>query len=164
MVEWPAGPGRRRGGSGPASTRDSDPAEMTPIRRILETALYCDRLETTAAFYRGLLDREPMLATTRLVAFDAGQGTVLLLFQRGESNVPLQTPGGLVPGHSGAGPTHLAFAIDMAEADAWRTRLRDIGIDIESEVSWQRGGRSLYFRDPDGRSVELATPGLWPTY
>ena len=39
-----------------------------------------------------------------------------------------------------------------------------LGIAIESRVTWERGGVSLYFRDPDGRSVELATPGLWPSY
>ena len=26
------------------------------------------------------------------------------------------------------------------------------------------GGTSLYFRDPDGHSVEIATPGVWETY
>jgi catechol 2,3-dioxygenase-like lactoylglutathione lyase family enzyme len=29
------------------------------------------------------------------------------------------------------------------------------------EVEWPRGGRSLYFRDPAGNSVELVTPGPW---
>ena len=32
---------------------------------------------------------------------------------------------------------------------------------IEKEMEWPRGGRSLYFRDPAGNSVELITPGLW---
>src|SRR6266702_2021059 len=27
-----------------------------------------------------------------------------------------------------------------------------------------RGGSSIYFRDPDNHSVELATPGLWSIY
>ena len=27
-----------------------------------------------------------------------------------------------------------------------------------------RGGQSVHFRDPDGRLLELATPGLWPGY
>jgi catechol 2,3-dioxygenase-like lactoylglutathione lyase family enzyme len=31
-------------------------------------------------------------------------------------------------------------------------------------VKWPRGGESLYFRDPDGLAVELATPGVWETY
>jgi catechol 2,3-dioxygenase-like lactoylglutathione lyase family enzyme len=37
-----------------------------------------------------------------------------------------------------------------------------LGIAIESRITWARGGTSLYFRDPDGHSLEVATPGLWP--
>ena len=133
------------------------------IARILETALYCEDLARTAEFYRALLKATPMLSGDRLVALDAGEGTVLLLFQRGNSGA-LESPGGLVPGHDGAGPVHLAFAIDTAAVGAWESRLRELAIPIESRVRWERGGISLYFRDPDGRSVELATPGLWPCY
>jgi catechol 2,3-dioxygenase-like lactoylglutathione lyase family enzyme len=133
------------------------------ITRILETALYCADVAHTASFYQRLLDAQPMLAGDRLVALDAGGGTVLLLFQRGNS-AALETPGGLVPGHDGSGPVHLAFAIDAAELAAWDARLTQLGIEIESRVKWNRGGTSLYFRDPDGRSVELATPGIWPSY
>ena len=87
---------------------------MTPrVQRILETALYCADLAQTAAFYQQLLDVTPMLSGDRLVALDAGQGTVLLLFQRGNSGA-LETPGGLVPGHDGSGPVHIAFAIERA--------------------------------------------------
>jgi catechol 2,3-dioxygenase-like lactoylglutathione lyase family enzyme len=38
------------------------------------------------------------------------------------------------------------------------------GVVVESRITWPRGGTSLYFRDPDGHSVEVATPGLWPNY
>jgi catechol 2,3-dioxygenase-like lactoylglutathione lyase family enzyme len=133
------------------------------VRRILETALYCADLARTAAFYETLLDATPMLSGDRLVALDAGEGTVLLLFQRGNSSA-LETAGGLVPGHDGAGPVHLAFAIGASELPQWERRFVDLGIQIESRVTWERGGISVYFRDPDGRSVELATPGLWPCY
>jgi catechol 2,3-dioxygenase-like lactoylglutathione lyase family enzyme len=137
---------------------------MTPrVHRILETALYCEDLARTAAFYQTLLNATPMLSGDRLVALDAGGQTVLLLFQRGNSG-PLESAGGLVPGHHGEGPVHLAFAIDAAEVGAWETRLAELGIAIESRVEWPRGGVSLYCRDPDERSVELATPGLWPSY
>lgn len=132
-------------------------------RRILETVLYCEDLARTAAFYQSLLNATPMLTGDRLVALDAGGGTVLLLFQRGNSGA-LDTPGGLVPGHDGGGPVHLAFAIDADAVAAWEARLVELGIAIESRVRWDRGGLSLYFRDPEGRSVELATPGLWPSY
>jgi catechol 2,3-dioxygenase-like lactoylglutathione lyase family enzyme len=133
------------------------------IRRTLETALYCPDLVKTASFYEQLLGVKPMLEGDRLVAFDAGEHTVLLLFQRGNSG-PLHSPGGLVPGHDGSGPVHLAFAIDAVDLPAWDARLAGLGIVIESRVRWPRGGTSLYFRDPDNRSVELATPGIWPSY
>ena len=58
----------------------------------------------------------------------------------------------------------LAFAIGTSEVPQWEKRLAYLGIEIESRVTWERGGVSLYFRDPDNRSVELATPGIWPCY
>ena|SRR5438552_1485324 len=136
---------------------------MLRVKRILETALYCADLAGTAGFYQSLLDVTPMLSGDRLVALDGGQQTVLLLFQRGNSGA-LETAGGLVPGHDGSGPVHLAFAVDAADLSAWEARLAKLAISIESRVRWDRGGSSLYFRDPDGRSVELATPGVWPSY
>jgi catechol 2,3-dioxygenase-like lactoylglutathione lyase family enzyme len=51
-----------------------------------------------------------------------------------------------------------------ADYDRWRTRLRQQGIAIESETAWDRGGRSVYFRDPDKHLVELVTPGSWANY
>ena len=137
---------------------------MPLVRRVLETALDCNDLPTSARFYTTLLDVTPMLDTDRLVAIDAGEGTVLLLFQRGLSSEPVLMPGGIIPPHDAGGPGHLAFAIDAASLDAWPARLAELGIVVESRVTWDRGGTSLYFRDPDGRSVELATPGLWPSY
>ena len=136
---------------------------MATIRRILETALDCNDLRLSAEFYRRLFDATPMLDSERLVVFEAGEGTLLLLFQRGNAD-PLPTPGGVIPGHNAGGPGHFAFAIDASQLAGWERRLADLEIPIESRVSWERGGTSLYFRDPDGRSVELATPGLWPTY
>ena len=137
---------------------------MNPrVRRVLETALDCDDLPRSAAFYKTLLGVTPMIDTERLVAIDAGESTVLLLFQKGAAT-PLDTPGGLIPGHDSGGPGHLAFAIDAADVVMWEARLAALGIAIESRVTWDGGGLSLYFRDPDNRSVELATPGLWPSY
>ena len=136
---------------------------MPHVRRILETALDCDDLPVTAGFYRRLLALTPVLDSERLVVFDAGEGTLRLLFQRGSAD-DLPTPGGVIPGHTAGGPGHFAFAVDASDLAAWESRLRDLGIAIESRVTWDRGGTSVYFRDPDNRSVELATPGVWPVY
>ena len=135
---------------------------MRPLR-ILETALYCDDLGVAARFYQQL-GFTAMLESKRLVALDAGEGTVLLLFQRGAAHDGLATDGGLVPGHEGDGPQHLAFAVAADDLPGWESRLAALGITIESRVRWTGGGTSLYFRDPDGHSVELATPGTWPTW
>ena len=130
----------------------------------METALDCDDLARSAAFYTVLLDVTPMVTADRLVAIDAGEGTVLLLFQRGASTEPVQLPGGVVPPHDAGGPGHLAFAIDAADIAAWEARVAQLGIAVESRVTWERCGFSIYFRDPDNRSVELASPGVWPSY
>jgi catechol 2,3-dioxygenase-like lactoylglutathione lyase family enzyme len=55
----------------------------------------------------------------------------------------------------------MAFAVGEAELPAWRCRLADAGVFIETELAWPGGGHSLYFRDPAGNSIELATPRLW---
>jgi catechol 2,3-dioxygenase-like lactoylglutathione lyase family enzyme len=133
------------------------------VRRVLETVLYCDDIAGTAAFYQTLLGATPNLTGDRLIALEVGEGTVLLLFRRGNTG-PLDTAGGLVPGHDGGGPVHLAFAIDADTVADWEARLAELGIEIESRVRWERGGQSIYFRDPENRSVELATPGVWPSY
>jgi catechol 2,3-dioxygenase-like lactoylglutathione lyase family enzyme len=59
---------------------------------------------------------------------------------------------------------HLAFAVPVAELDAWEAWLEQNGVAIEERRTWERGGRSLYFRDPDQHLIELATPGTWSIY
>jgi catechol 2,3-dioxygenase-like lactoylglutathione lyase family enzyme len=88
---------------------------------------------------------------------------VLLLFKRGETLEPVQVTGGVIPPHNGSGPHHIGFAISPDSYDAWRRHLEESAITIESEAQWPKGGRSLYFRDPEGHLVELITPGIWPT-
>jgi catechol 2,3-dioxygenase-like lactoylglutathione lyase family enzyme len=137
---------------------------MPSIRRVLETSLYCDDLAATARFYEGVLGLRVHFSDARLVALDASGSTVLLFFARGASRLGVTTSEGAIPGHDGSGPAHLAFAVDTDDLDPWETRLAAAGVAIESRIAWARGGRSIYFRDPEGHSVELATPGVWPTY
>jgi catechol 2,3-dioxygenase-like lactoylglutathione lyase family enzyme len=139
-------------------------APAPPIRGVLETAIYSDDLPRAHAFYRGVMGLECVLDTPRMLTFVVAPAQVLLVFRRGETRTDLPTPGGLVPGHHSEGPAHFAFAIDAEALPAWRVHLQAAGVAITSEVTWDKGGRSLYFNDPDGNVAELATPGLWPNY
>ena len=139
--------------------------EASPrLDRIVETALYVDDMERSRAFYVDLLGGEPLLESQRLLALSIGGVSVLLLFRRGAMSEPLPTPGGVVPPHGASGVQHLAFAVRNESLDEWINRFFERGVPIESRVRWQRGGESVYVRDPDGHSVELITPGLWAIY
>ncbi|HUF74998.1 MAG TPA: VOC family protein [Longimicrobiales bacterium] len=143
---------------------DTENRPAPRIRRILETSLYVQDPAASARFYEEVLGLEVMTRTERLIAMHAGEGTVLLLFERGATASGGELPGGWIPPHHGEGPAHFALAIARGDLEAWRARLAAAGVEVESEVEWHRGGVSLYFRDADGYSVELATEGLWPVY
>jgi len=135
------------------------------LDRIVETALYVDDLTRSRGFYVDLLGCEPLLDSARLLALSVGRVSVLLLFRRGATGEPLPTAGGVVPPHGATGIQHIAFAVpDEEHLRRWTTRLEDRGVEIESRVRWQRGGQSVYVRDPDGHSIEFITPGLWAIY
>ena len=134
------------------------------ITGVIETALYVDELPRAIEFYQ-LLFRFPILQQDqRFCALDVAGRSVLLLFKRGASIEPATLPWGRIPSHDGSGPLHLGFSIPPDSVAAWEERLRAAGVVIESSVRWPRGGRSLYFRDPDNHAVELLTPGVWATY
>ncbi len=140
------------------------PPAPPPLGPVVETAVYASSLGRSRRFYCDILGAQVLLDTPRLLALAIGGQSVLLLFQRGATTEPLETPGGVVPPHGASGVQHLAFAIAADALDAWRAYLREAGVAVESEVDWPRGGTSLYLRDPDNHSVELITPGLWAIY
>jgi catechol 2,3-dioxygenase-like lactoylglutathione lyase family enzyme len=137
---------------------------MPKLDRVLETALYVDDLDRAARFYAEVLELEALFADDRLRAFAVGGSNVLLLFRRGASLETARMPGGTIPPHDGSGPLHVAFGIGREELAAWEARLVTHNIVIEGRTDWPRGGHSIYFRDPDGHLLELATPGLWEIY
>jgi catechol 2,3-dioxygenase-like lactoylglutathione lyase family enzyme len=131
---------------------------------VLETVLYVDAFERACPFYELVLGLNSIYRDQRLCAYDVGGRAVLLLFLRGHSLETVHLPGGTIPPHDGSGPVHIAFSISADQLASWESQLADAGVVIEGRTNWPRGGISLYFRDPDGHLLELATPGLWPGY
>jgi catechol 2,3-dioxygenase-like lactoylglutathione lyase family enzyme len=125
---------------------------------ILESSLYVSDVARAAQFYekifgfRVISDFGP-----RGCALEAGNRQVLLLFRKGGS-LAIQSP------HDGGGELHIAFAVPAAELAGWEAWLAENGIAVEERHTWERGGQSIYFRDPDRHLVEIATPGVWPVY
>jgi catechol 2,3-dioxygenase-like lactoylglutathione lyase family enzyme len=137
------------------------PDQAPSIEGLLETSLYARYLPVTAAFYRDLFGFRTLVDSPRLVAFEIAGRTVLLVFQAGATEGDTIDARGTIPGHDGRGRLHFAVSIQAGDLDLWRERLSERGIAIVGEYSWPRGGVSLYFHDPDGALVELATAGLW---
>ena len=137
---------------------------MPKLDGILETALYVDDMPRARAFYEGVLGLTAIYQDKRLVAYGVAGRDVLLIFRRGSATETVTMPGGTIPGHDGAGPLHIAFAIGKDELVLREQHLTAHHVAIEGETKWSRGGRSIHFRDPDGHLLELATPGLWTVY
>ena len=139
---------------------------MPTLDGVLETALYVEDMARARAFFEDVMGLSAFTADHRFTAYDAGRNTVLLLFLRGETleTVTMPRDMGTIPPHDGQGPVHMALAIAADQLDAWETQLTEHNVEIEGRTHWPKGGESLYFRDPDGHLLELATPGVWPNY
>ena len=126
---------------------------------ILETSLYVDDVARSARFYKEVF-AFPVISDfgdQRGCALAAGPCQVLLLFRKGSSR-------NITSPHDGDGELHLAFAISAAELGRWEAWLAENAIPVEERKEWERGGVSLYFRDPDRHLLEVVTPGLWSIY
>jgi len=125
---------------------------------ILESSLYVSDVLRSIRFYEETFGFQVIKDFgDRGCAMQAGPHQVLLLFKKGASRAT-QSP------HDGDGELHVAFAISSAELPSWESWLQTKGIPIEEKRTWELGGWSLYFRDPDRHLLELATPGTWSVY
>ncbi len=72
-----------------------------------------------------------------------------------------------VPPHGAVGQGHLCFAATAEEIVRWKAHLEALKIAVEADFEWPSfgkssgGGRSIYFRDPSGNSLEFAEPRIW---
>ncbi|ENN89487.1 putative lactoylglutathione lyase protein [Rhizobium freirei PRF 81] len=128
---------------------------------ILETALYADDLDAAETFYGGILGLEKISrGGNRHVFYRCGQG-VLLIFNSEETVKPHEPSALPVPPHGTKGHGHVCFTVDGNDIEAMALKLKTAGIAIEADFHWPNGGRSIYFRDPAGNSLECAEPRIW---
>ena len=127
---------------------------------ILETVIYASDLPAAEAFYTRLLGAAPHAKVDGRHVFYKLAHQMLLVFNPHATRTPPDGPLP-VPPHGAEGQGHVCFAANADEIDAWRQRLSEMGVPIESDFEWPQGGRSIYFRDPAGNSVEFAEPRIW---
>jgi catechol 2,3-dioxygenase-like lactoylglutathione lyase family enzyme len=132
------------------------------VGRILETSLCAQDLDAAENFYRSVLGLQAFdRAANRHVFFRCGDGILLIFNPEATAHERVEIAGVRLPPHGTSGAGHMAFAINEADVASWREHLQRHGVSIEAEIVWPQGGRSIYFRDPAGNSLELATPKIW---
>jgi len=128
------------------------------ITRVYETVLYADDVAAAAAFYADVVGLRQIEPPDELsAAFRTPDGGLVLIFDPERSSAP----GRFVPAHGATGAGHVAFMVGEGTLDAAQHALEERGVEIEREITWPLGGRSFYFRDPAGNSVELVEGEIW---
>ena len=127
------------------------------VERIIETCLYVTDLDQAYDFYQKILGLESFSRQNQRHLFFRCGNQVLLLFKASET----KKEDSEVPSHGMSGEGHVAFSMPETDLGNWRKHLLESNIPIEREISWSNGGKSIYFRDPAGNSLELTTPQTW---
>ncbi len=130
------------------------------LTKILETALYVNNIEKAEEFYVGILRLEVVKRSSSIPARDlflrCGD-TMLLLFDPEQTKIDT----GVVPIHGTIGQGHMAFGISESDFESWVKYLIEKDVKIEKSVKWDKGTRSIYFRDPSGNSLEFISENHW---
>ena len=129
------------------------------LEEVLESSLYAADLPAAESFYTEVLGLTlHSKVEGRHLFFRCGR-QMILLFDPEATASPGSGPRE-APGHGARGPGHLAFGVKESEIEGWKGHLRQHRVQIEKEIEWG-GGRSLYFRDPAGNSLEITSPAIW---
>lgn len=139
------------------------------LGQVVETVLYTSDAGKLSQWYKDALGLEPYIEMLpALAGFQLPNNTLLLMFSRDKitEDRPIKDAG-MIPRHGcdlGLGQ-HISFACSGAEElDEWEKHLKGKGIEVISHMKWERGGRSIYFKDWEGHVLEIMTRGVWAVY
>ena len=120
---------------------------MSPLpEHMVETSLVVSDLERARSFYERVFGLETVMSEHGIAGMQLPDGTVLLLFASDASD------------HAGQGSpsSHLRFGVPHGMLADWDRHLMMHGVVVESRVMGRDGTSSLFFRDPDQNSLEVA--------
>ncbi|MGI9379712.1 MAG: VOC family protein [Methyloligellaceae bacterium] len=132
-----------------------------PPTAILETALYVDDLDAAEHFYVDILGFKKYARVGNRHLFLKLDTQMLLIFNPQVTMEPSDAQKLPVPVHGTTGDGHVCFTGTATEISDWKGHLEANKVTIESDFHWPSGGRSIYFRDPSGNSLEFAEPSIW---
>lgn len=133
----------------------------SPSFAILETVLYAHDLAATEDFYRRVLGLEPFAVVPGRHVFYRCGNQMLLIFNPDATRHPPKSGALPVPPHGMEGQGHVCFCVSAEDLDRWRSKLTALGIEVEADFEWPKGGHSIYFRDPAGNCLEFAEARIW---
>ncbi len=134
----------------------------TSVRGLGEIALRVDDLEGMLAFYENVVGLELMKRFEHAVFFRIADGfgghtQILALFDRAAAPPRPDFFATTFRGvdQPGSSLDHLAFEIELSSIEPEKGRLESLGVDVKPvEFGWVHW-RSIFFRDPEGNTVEF---------
>ncbi|MBK7893520.1 MAG: deoxyribose-phosphate aldolase [Anaerolineaceae bacterium] len=123
----------------------------TEILGVAEAVLYVTDIPRAKTFYTEVLGLPVSQEFEDAIFLQTGQNSTLILFDINK----LATRESIIPAHGARGQGHACLAVPPEQMDGWRARLLAHEVEIEHEQDWSLGTHSIYFRDPDGNSLEL---------
>ena len=132
------------------------------FRKIVETCIYSYELEKMKNFYVNAIGLQLISEEKGRHVFLKVGKSMLLIFNPKNTMVENNS---IFPIHGAITPPaiiHFALEIEKEDYENSKTILSQNNIEIEKEITWKEGTKSIYFRDPTGNLVEFITRHTWP--
>jgi catechol-2,3-dioxygenase len=132
------------------------------FRKIVETCIYAYEIEKMKDFYVNTIGLQLIAEEKgRHIFLKVGKSMLLIFNPKNtmiKSNSVFPIHGALTP----PAIVHFALEIEKEDYENSKNMLNQNKIEIEKEITWKKGTKSIYFRDPVGNLVEFITRNSWP--